>query len=124
MEPAGHAELTETSEVTRALGNYLRRMRNLRGWTRPTLCKMASMKLTTYAGYEQGLRPIPLNVLVAVARMYDMKPGAILDAALEDSAFTEPPVVSRSEFVELERRVAALEERQNADGRAYLQGAL
>ncbi|HEX6462498.1 MAG TPA: helix-turn-helix transcriptional regulator [Candidatus Saccharimonadales bacterium] len=69
--------------IIRAIGEELRRARQEKGWSIRILAGRMDMPVNTYACYELGTRACPTHRLAEICRTLGVKPGELLDLALQ-----------------------------------------
>ena len=60
------------------VGDRLKLIRTQKGITQKTLCKNINVIITTYAGYEQGKQATPTEIIVRIAKYFNISADYII----------------------------------------------
>ncbi|MFC3173488.1 helix-turn-helix domain-containing protein [Novosphingobium bradum] len=68
-------------DIQKVVGNNLRTLRTLRGWSQEEFAERSGIHRTYISGVERGLRNPTVTVLAALARALDIAPAGLLEGA-------------------------------------------
>lgn len=79
------ADFPDDKVITDTVADEMRRVREARGWSRPTLLQRLKrpMPVNTYATYEQGIRVPPMSRLVELCEALEVRPSDLISLALQ-----------------------------------------
>lgn len=61
------------------LGARIRELRQGRKWTQAYLAKRLNKAVSTVSGYESDAHPVPTDVLISIAELFDISVDVLLD---------------------------------------------
>ena len=67
---AGFVAYYAVCEVTDMVTTRIRALREDRDWTQQTVADLLHINRRTYSAYENSVNAIPLDILIALARIY------------------------------------------------------
>ena len=65
----------------------LKELREEHGWTQQTLAERLHVRQNTYSQYESGARQLPLECLIALAKLYDVSTDYLLGITNNDAPY-------------------------------------